>query len=134
MWETLQALSYGYKSQILGRLYRLYPTDISLSDTWETLQALSYGYKSLRYLGDYISVNVDGYELTNSSQETLLGIAIDNKLRFDVPVSKLCKKASQKLHALARVSRYEYRETPYNYECLYKFPIWILPPCLDVSQ
>ena len=53
-----------------------------------------------------ISVNVDGYEITNSSQEKLLGITIDNKLRFDEHVSKLCKKASQKLHALARVSRY----------------------------
>ena len=64
-----------------------------------------------------ISVNVDGYEITNSSQEKLLGITIDNKLRFDEHMSKLCKKASQKLHALARVSRHEYRETPYNYEC-----------------
>ena len=45
-----------------------------------------------------ISVNVDGYEITNSSQEKLLGITIDNKLRFDEHVSKLCKKASQKPH------------------------------------
>ena len=29
---------------------------------------------------------------------------IDNKLRFDDHVSSLCKKASQKLYALARIS------------------------------
>ena len=36
----------------------------------------------------------------------LLGVTIDNELKFDEHVSKLCKKASQKLHALARVSNY----------------------------
>ena len=34
----------------------------------------------------------------------LLGVTIDNKLNFNEHVSKLCKKANQKLHALARVS------------------------------
>ena len=36
----------------------------------------------------------------------VLGITIDNNLTFNVHVSNLCKKASQKLHALARVSGY----------------------------
>ena len=52
------------------------------------------------------SVNVDQYEISNSNYEKLLGVTIDNKLKFDKHVSGLCKKASQKLHALARVSPY----------------------------
>ena len=36
----------------------------------------------------------------------LLGITIDNKLKFSEHVSNLCKKANQKLHALARVSTF----------------------------
>ena len=31
---------------------------------------------------------------------------IDNKLNFNEHVSKLCKKGNQKLHALARISKY----------------------------
>ena len=34
----------------------------------------------------------------------LLGVKIDNKLNFEDHVASLCKKASQKLHALARVA------------------------------
>ena len=36
----------------------------------------------------------------------MLGINIDNFLTFNKHVSKLCKKASQKLHAIARISSY----------------------------
>ena len=53
-----------------------------------------------------ISVKVDQYEISNSNCEKLLGIIIDNKLTFNNHVAGLCKKASQKLHALARVSKY----------------------------
>ena len=42
------------------------------------------------------------------SEETvdLLGVKIDNKLNFSEHVNKLIKKGNQKLHALARISRY----------------------------
>ena len=36
----------------------------------------------------------------------LLGIHINNKLNFDYHVNQLCKKASKKLHALARIAKY----------------------------
>ena len=36
----------------------------------------------------------------------LLGVKIDNNLDFKEHVTKLCKKGSQKLHALARISKY----------------------------
>ena len=36
--------------------------------------------------------------------EKLLGIEIDNKLNFNMHVVNLCKKASRKMHALARVT------------------------------
>ena len=40
----------------------------------------------------------------NSKCEKLLGIHIDNKLAFDPHVGPLCKKAGQKLDALARIA------------------------------
>ena len=53
-----------------------------------------------------LSVKVDQYQIQNSNYEKLLGVIIDNKLTFNEHVTWLCKKASQKLHALARVSRF----------------------------
>ena len=44
--------------------------------------------------------------IKNSKTEKLLGITIDNKLRFEDHVNNMCKKASQKLNALARISTY----------------------------
>ena len=53
-----------------------------------------------------LSVKVDKYIISSSSSKKLLGIIIDNKFTFNEHVSNLCKKASQKLHALARISNY----------------------------
>lgn len=44
--------------------------------------------------------------IENSDQQKLLGIKIDRKLKFDLHVTDLCQKTSQKLHALARVAPY----------------------------
>jgi len=55
---------------------------------------------------DNLSINV-GNEVINASKTVnLLDITIDNKLSFKEHVSKICRKASQKFHALARVSKY----------------------------
>ena len=49
------------------------------------------------------SVNINGLQITSSTDEKLLGIKFDSKLLFENHVSSLCKKASQKLHALTRI-------------------------------
>ena len=52
------------------------------------------------------SVNINGFQITNSTEEKLLGIKFDSKLSFENHVSRLYKKASQKLHALTRIVNY----------------------------
>ena len=52
------------------------------------------------------TINIDSNIILNEGSEKLLGVTIDNKLTIKDHVSNLCKKASQKLHALARVSQY----------------------------
>ena len=54
--------------------------------------------------GDKIKIGND--EITGESSVKLLGIAIDNKLNFYEHVNNICKKANQKLHALARIAKY----------------------------
>ena len=53
-----------------------------------------------------VSANIREFAKNNSNGEKLLGIKIDTKLLFENHVSSLCKKASQKLHALARIVNY----------------------------
>ena len=45
-------------------------------------------------------------EMKNSSEEKILGITIDNKLKFKNPVKNLCKKASEKIWALPSLTNY----------------------------
>ena len=63
-----------------------------------------------------INIKIGNIDLTNSTCEKLLGVKFDYKLTFDDHISELCKKASRKIHALARVTIYEYCEKTYTHE------------------
>ena len=45
-------------------------------------------------------------KIPSSNEEKLLGILLDSKLNFDSHITFLCKKAQQKVSALARVNHY----------------------------
>ena len=45
-------------------------------------------------------------EIKNSSEDKILGITIDNKLKFKSHVKNLCRKASQKIWALSRLTNH----------------------------
>ena len=49
------------------------------------------------------TAKIGEFDVKNIKEETLLGVKIDTKLSFENKVSFLCKKAGQKLRALARV-------------------------------
>ena len=49
---------------------------------------------------------VDNFEIQSEKQQELLGVVIDSNLSFEDHINNMCKKASQKLNALARVSSY----------------------------
>ena len=51
-------------------------------------------------------IKIKNEAITNSSNEKLLGILFNNKFDFDEHVTSLCRKASQKLNAFARVAHY----------------------------
>ena len=44
--------------------------------------------------------------ITSKTSVKLLGVTIDNKLNFNEHVDNICKKANNKLHALARIAKY----------------------------
>ena len=60
---------------------------------------LSSGY-------DNVSANIDDHTIISENKNELLGIILDSKLSFEDHINNLCKKASQKLNALARIASY----------------------------
>ena len=53
-----------------------------------------------------LNINVDNQCIHNGSCQKILGVHFDNNLNFNIHVSKLCKQAGQKLHALSRISSF----------------------------
>ena len=53
-----------------------------------------------------VSLNVSGSTIESSSCEKLLGIFIDSNFTFEYHINRISDKASQKLHALSRISKY----------------------------
>ena len=51
-----------------------------------------------------MKIHIGGAVIEESDEETLLGITLDTKLSFKSHVQSLCRNASQKLHALSRIS------------------------------
>ena len=53
-----------------------------------------------------LEIHVSSCSIRNEDNVKLLGIHFNNNLNFNYHVNKLCKKASKKLHALARIAKY----------------------------
>ena len=51
-------------------------------------------------------LNINKKKINNSREIELLGIAIDNQLKFKKHTENLCKKASFKLHAQRRIRKF----------------------------
>ena len=53
-----------------------------------------------------VSLNFRGSTIESSSFEKLLGIFIDSSFTFEYHINRICRKTSQNLHALCRISKY----------------------------
>ena len=55
---------------------------------------------------EYLSIKVGNDLIESCNLVDLLGITIDNKLKFNEHVTNMFKKGNQKFHALTRISQY----------------------------
>ena len=51
-----------------------------------------------------VTIKTGSHEIANTKREKLLGVHLDSGLSFDYHISDICKKASRKVCALARVT------------------------------
>ena len=53
-----------------------------------------------------VKIKIGNFDITNNRSEKLLAVKFDHKLSLDDHISKLCKKASRKIHTLSGVASY----------------------------
>ena len=60
------------------------------------------------FLSSYQSAtkNIDGSIIKSRNWQKLLGVTIDSNFTFEEHINNLCRKSSQKIHALPRISHY----------------------------
>ena len=51
-------------------------------------------------------IKLNNSKITDSNAEILLGIFLDSKLNFESHIASLCRKADQKINALARLKNH----------------------------
>ena len=51
-------------------------------------------------------IQIASLTIKSSNAKNLLGINLDNNLKFDIHLESICQKANRKLSALARISIY----------------------------
>ena len=51
-------------------------------------------------------LNIDNNDIESTKSEKLLGIAIDDRLRFDQHILNLCSEAAMQLNTLGRLQKY----------------------------
>ena len=95
----------------LGSILESFEGDVALLSHWfeNNYMNMNEDKRHLLIFGnkdDEVTVNISGSLIKESDEEKLLGVTLDKKLSFKIHVNNLCKKASQKLNTLARVSRY----------------------------
>ena len=93
----------------IDTLLDILENETSILNEWFTFNFLvSNNDKSKFFIthGQDVSIRLGTDIIKQSESVKLLGITIDSKLTFQQHVSKLCKKTSQKIHALGRVSKF----------------------------
>ena len=53
---------------------------------------------------DAVNLRVSEYDIKNSECEKLLRVKFDNKLTFEKHITDICRKASRKIYALAKIA------------------------------
>ena len=85
--------------------------DFQIVTKWfyENYMVINSGKRHFMYLGRNTKSETyffNNTEMKNSSENKILGITIDNKLKFRSHQKKLCKKALQNIWALSRLTNY----------------------------
>ena len=84
---------------------------------------------------EQVNLNVRRLIIKSSMSGKLHGINIVDFITFNEHVSKLCKKPSQKLHAIARISNYLAKnKLRLIMNSIFFVAIWLLSTCQDVTK
>ena len=101
-----------YENQCQNTLKYVLENDVNSATTWfennymcanpDKFQSIILNRDGMQSL----AISVQDYTIVSNSSIKVLGVTLDNKLKFDKHISEMCTKASRQINALKRVSKY----------------------------
>ena len=91
----------------LDHVFFNFNSDLSNVMDWFKINSLKANPGKFQFMvlgankNDCFNLNVAAQVIPSSSEVKLLGITVDDELKFKKHINELCRKASYKLHALA---------------------------------
>ena len=94
----------------IGSLMRSLEHDTHLAIEWFESNYMKLNKAKCHFLVsghkfEHVWINVGGTKIWEDDSLTMLGVSINNNLKFDNHVTNLCKKAGRKLSALTRLAK-----------------------------
>ena len=90
-------------------VFRNLESDLSNVLAWFNINSLKENPGKFQFMvlgskeADSFVFNIGKNKIENSTEVTLLGVKIDKQLKFKTHIEELCRKATDKLHALGRI-------------------------------
>ena len=101
-----------YENQCQNTLKYVLESDVNSATTWfennymcanpDKFQSIILDRDGMQSL----AISVQDYTIVSNSPIKVLGVTLDDKLKFDKHISEMCTKASRQINALKRVSKY----------------------------
>ena len=129
--------AYAIADDINGVITSLEPTSKALFEWFENNLLKSNADKCNLLVSstDAVNLRLSEYDIKNSECEKLLGVKFDNKLTLEKHITDICRKASRKVYALARIAPYmDLSKRRMVMNAFFQFAVQLLSTDLDVSQ
>ena len=107
---VIMQMTQDFMCAIRTSLLKSLEHDTSLAIEWFERNYMKLNKSKCHFLVsghkfEHLWINVGGTKIWESNAETMLGVQIERNLKFDNHVTTLCKRASRKLSALARLAK-----------------------------
>ena len=102
------------KGQKINTIIPILESEISTLNKWFKDNCMLLNEEKCKYIiiepqrtkSGESEIRIGDHSVKNTDKETLLGVVLDNHLKFDHHIKKICNEAGKKISALARIAPY----------------------------
>ena len=112
--NSILTTHHWFKGQKINTIIPILESEISTLNKWFKDNCMLLNEEKCKYMiiepqrtkSEESEITIGDHSVKNTDKEKLLGVALDNHLKFDHHIKKICNEAGKKISALARIAPY----------------------------